>query len=81
MGILSRNYRHAAFVEAQMKVRDKPYWVGLRNELDKVLSPEERRVLDLLIAGNSTPEIASIVGVNRSRVWRTLQKLSLTPHG
>jgi hypothetical protein len=50
-------------------------WAVLRSSLQRTLSAEDTKLLDLLAAGKSTPEIAAIIGQHRSRVWRRAQEL------
>lgn len=49
-------------------------WAALRQILTDV-SQEDARLLELLANGESTPEIAKILGEHRSRVWRRAQAL------
>jgi len=39
------------------------------------ISEEEQRIVDLLAAGKSTPDIAKALGTNRSAVWRKVQRI------
>jgi len=50
-------------------------WTSVRSSLQGVLSDDDARLLDLLVAGKSTPQIATIIGEHRSRVWRRSQQL------
>lgn len=56
-------------------MRAKFDWDALRSSLGKTLSEADARLLDLLAEGKSTPQIATIVGEHRSRVWRRAQEL------
>jgi DNA-binding CsgD family transcriptional regulator len=50
-------------------------WTSIRSSLQGALSDDDARLLDLLVAGKSTPQIAVILGVHRSRIWRRSQVL------
>ncbi len=39
------------------------------------LSEEEDRLLDLLTAGRTEPEIGKLLGLHRSAVWRRIRKI------
>jgi DNA-binding CsgD family transcriptional regulator len=39
------------------------------------LREDDRRVLELLAEGKSTPEIARLLGSNRSAIWRQVLRL------
>jgi DNA-binding CsgD family transcriptional regulator len=44
-------------------------WNAARSKGGATLSAPEKRVVDLLAEGKSTPEIAKICGTNRSAIW------------
>lgn len=50
-------------------------WQSLRSSERSTLDEADRRLLDLLVEGKSTPQIATILGEHRSRVWRRCQAL------
>lgn len=50
-------------------------WATARTHLRGNLSDDDRRLLDLLAEGKSTPEIAAILGQHRSLVWRRAERL------
>jgi DNA-binding CsgD family transcriptional regulator len=52
-------------------------WNAIRAQLEVTMSAEEGRILDLLIAGESTPSIARALGQHRSMIWRKVQQLRL----
>lgn len=54
-----------------------PDWVKLQTEQRGSLSTEDQRILELLIAGITQPEIGRILGLHRSAVWRRIQKLRM----
>jgi DNA-binding CsgD family transcriptional regulator len=54
-------------------VRD---WTGIRTRLQGQLSEAEERLLDLLIAGRTQPEIGKLLRLHRSAVWRRIRKIT-----
>lgn len=50
-------------------------WKAIKRSVLGALSPEEPRLLDMLIAGNSTPLIARTLGQHRSMVWPKIDRL------
>ena len=56
-------------------MRAKFDWMNARSLLQGALSEDDVRLLDLLASGKSTPQIATILGEHRSRVWRRSQQL------
>lgn len=49
-------------------------------EVDR-LTEEERRIVSLLADGKTQPEIAAILGLHRSAVWRRIAKLRKRTRG
>ena len=49
-------------------------WGAARQRLGSLTS-EEERILELLDAGRTQPEIAEELGLHRSAVWRRIRKL------
>lgn len=50
-------------------------WQAARVTLKGKISEEDERIVDLLVAHKSTPDIAKSLGTNRSAVWRRIQKI------
>lgn len=50
-------------------------WGAAKERLRGKISEDDQRVVDLLAAGKSTPDIAKALGTNRSAVWRRVQKI------
>lgn len=50
-------------------------WQEARAALKDKLSTDDQLLVDLLVAGKSTPAIAKELGTNRSAVWRRVQKI------
>jgi DNA-binding NarL/FixJ family response regulator len=51
-------------------------WTVIRARLTAgPLTDEQRKILDLLADGESTPSIARALGQSRSMVWRKAQRL------
>lgn len=50
-------------------------WRSVRLSLGDKITPEDQRLIDLLTAGKSTPQIARELQTNRSRIWRRIQKI------
>jgi DNA-binding CsgD family transcriptional regulator len=50
-------------------------WKAAQHKGSKILTPEEKRIVDLLADGKSTPEIAKILGTNRSAIWTRARKI------
>jgi biotin operon repressor len=50
-------------------------WNSIRARLAGTLSKEDEHILDLLVAGESTPAIARELRQHRSMIWRKVQKL------
>lgn len=44
-------------------------WNAAKSKGAAILTAREKRVVDLLAEGKSTPEIAKICGTNRSAIW------------
>jgi DNA-binding CsgD family transcriptional regulator len=55
-------------------------WKAARSRIGAGLTADEKRIVELLAEGKSTPQIAKLVGTNRSAIWskakRIRQKLS-----
>jgi DNA-binding CsgD family transcriptional regulator len=49
-------------------------WAEARSKLG-LLSDEERRIVDMLVANKTQAEIAKALGQHRSKVWRKIKKL------
>jgi DNA-binding CsgD family transcriptional regulator len=45
-------------------------WKAAQRRGAAILTAKEKRVVELLAEGKSTPEIAEICGTNRSAVWQ-----------
>jgi len=56
-------------------------WSDAKAKLAGTLSVDESRIVDLLIAKKSTPDIAKALGTNRSAVWRKIQKIKESLRG
>jgi len=54
---------------------EKSSWSDLRERLKEQLTEEERQIVDLLVAGTSTPDIAKKLGQHRSMIWRKIQRI------
>jgi DNA-binding NarL/FixJ family response regulator len=52
-------------------------WKSAQVRLQKQLSADDARIVQLLAEGKSTPEIAQKLETNRSAVWRRIQKIAL----
>jgi DNA-binding CsgD family transcriptional regulator len=50
-------------------------WSGIRTRLQGQISEEQSRLLDLLVAGRTQPEIGKLMKLHRSAVWRRLRKI------
>jgi DNA invertase Pin-like site-specific DNA recombinase len=50
-------------------------WRAAKERLKARLDPDDQRIVDLLALGKSTPDIAKLLGTNRSAVWRRIQKI------
>jgi DNA-binding NarL/FixJ family response regulator len=50
-------------------------WSEAKAKLAGRISTDEQRIVDLLAAGKSTPDIARALGTNRSAIWRRVQKI------
>ncbi len=49
-------------------------WQTVRSKHER-LSDDEERVLDLLAEGRNQTEIAKLLGLHRSKIWRVAQRL------
>jgi len=54
----------------------REHWAAVLRSNAELLSPEERRVVEMLAIGKSTPAIAADVGEHRSMVWRKILQLA-----
>jgi len=43
-------------------------WRAAQERLKTKLAPDDQRIVDLLAVGKSTPDIAKLLGINRSAV-------------
>jgi DNA-binding CsgD family transcriptional regulator len=50
-------------------------WKAAHSKGSPLLTPEEKRVLDLLAEGKSTPAIAKTLGTNRSAIWTQAKRI------
>jgi len=50
-------------------------WPSAQAKLKGKISGEDQRIVDLLVQGRSTPDIAKSLGTNRSAVWRRVQRI------
>lgn len=50
-------------------------WRSAQAKLKSKISADDQRIVELLAAGKSTPDIAKAIGTNRSAVWRRIQKI------
>jgi DNA-binding CsgD family transcriptional regulator len=50
-------------------------WAALLELGQHQVTGDDVKILQLLAAGNSTPQIARSMGISRSMVWRTSQRL------
>jgi DNA-binding CsgD family transcriptional regulator len=55
-------------------------WQAVRSELKGKLSDVDERIVDLLAAHKSTPDIAKTLGTNRSAVWWRIQRIKALLH-
>lgn len=51
-------------------------WTQIRRTAAPNLSTEEIAVLQMLVEGKGTPEIARALGRSRSWVWRTAERMA-----
>jgi len=58
-----------------MTKKHLPEWETLLRNFGDQLSEDDLVLLRLLSTGNSTPKIAAMLSVNRSRIWRRAQRL------
>ena len=49
-------------------------WQGAGGKLQD-MSPEEQRIVELIVIGHTQPEIGRELGLHRSAVWRRVKKL------
>jgi DNA-binding Lrp family transcriptional regulator len=52
-------------------------WLNVRKRLEGTLIDEDIRLLEYLLHGASTPEIARMMNKHRSWVWRRAKALAL----
>jgi DNA-binding CsgD family transcriptional regulator len=50
-------------------------WNIARRGLEGQLTPEEQRIVEMLAAGKTQPEIGCALGQHRSMVWRKVQRI------
>jgi len=50
-------------------------WRAVQAKLKGKISGDDSRIVELLAAGKSTPDIAKALGTNRSAIWRRVQKI------
>ena len=50
-------------------------WSDAKARLIGKVSAEDQRIVELLAAGKSTPDIAKALGTNRSAIWRKVKRL------
>ena len=50
-------------------------WKAARSKTGAGLTPDERRIVELLAEGKSTPQIAKLIGTNRSAVWTRAKRI------
>lgn len=60
--------------DAQRSIR-RVDWRKALEKLGAAVDEADRQVIALLAEGKSTPEIARIVGTNRSAIWRRVSRL------
>jgi DNA-binding CsgD family transcriptional regulator len=52
----------------------KVNWEHVKAKLND-LTEEERRIVDMLAAGDTLPTIGKSLGQHRSRIWRKVEKI------
>lgn len=50
-------------------------WNAAKLKLRDRISGDDFQIVELLAAGKSTPDIAKTIGINRTAVWRRVQKI------
>lgn len=50
-------------------------WRAAQANLKGKISGDDFRIVEMLAAGKSTPDIAKALGTNRSAIWRRVQKI------
>ena len=64
-----------SLLEIEDMNRKKANWAALLELGQHQVTGDDVKILQLLAAGNSTPQIARSMGISRSMVWRTSQRL------
>lgn len=52
-------------------------WGAAQVQLQGKVTANDEKIVELLAAGRSTPEIAKTLGTNRSAIWRRVQKIKM----
>ena len=63
--------------EAQQPTMSRIDWRVAQAKLKDKISGEDERIVEFLVQGKSTPDIAKSLGTNRSAVWRKIQRIKL----
>ena len=50
-------------------------WKAARSRTGAGLTSDEKRIVELLAEGKSTPQIAKLVGTNRSAIWSKAKRI------
>jgi DNA-binding NarL/FixJ family response regulator len=50
-------------------------WRAAQAKLKNKIAEDEYRIVEMLGAGKSTPDIAKALGTNRSAIWRRIQRI------
>lgn len=50
-------------------------WRAAQAKLKDKIPRDDFRIVEMLAAGKSTPDIAKMLGTNRSAIWRRVQRI------